>query len=320
MKSIAIMTSGGDAAGMSPAVKTCVEYLWKKGCKAFLVHDGLNGLIDNKIHEATNEDVKGIIHRGGTVLRSCRSSRFFDIAYRTQAKENLEKHGIEGLIVIGGDGSFSATNQFYADFKIPFAGIPATIDNDIPGTDYCLGVDTALNVIREAIDSIRDTADSFNRAFVIETMGRHCGYLAMTSALASGAEVCLVPEIDYNLDSIGERLRENVKNGQTYLIAVVAEGTNMGSYLSRWITDTIGMDSRLTTLGHIQRGGSPTVYDRIMAYKFSVAAVEGLLSGEKNQIIVYREGSFGTVPIESVADSHASIDPTLMKLCTPLCH
>ncbi len=320
MKSVAIMTSGGDAAGMSPAVKCCAEYLWSKGCKPFLVHDGLNGLIDDKITEAKPEDVSGIIHRGGTVLRSCRSERFFDIAHRTTARDNLKKHGIEGIIVIGGDGSFSATNQFYSDFQIPFAGIPATIDNDIAGTDYCLGVDTSLNVIRQAIDSIRDTADSFNRAFVIETMGRHCGYLAMTSALATGAEVCLVPEIDYDLDSIGNRLRSEVDNGRSYLIAVVAEGTQMGSYLTRWITDTIGMDARLTVLGHIQRGGSPTVYDRIMAYKFSVAAVDGLLSGEKNQIIVYKEGSFGTVPISTVADSHAKIDPTLINLCTPLCH
>ena len=187
------MTSGGDAAGMNPAVKCVVDYARKLGYKPFIIRGGLEGLIDGDVSEAQHSDVSGIMHRGGTVFRSSRSPRFFDIKFRQQAYDHLKKLGVEMLVVIGGDGSFSALNQFYNDFKIPFAGIPATIDNDIAGTDYCLGVDTALNMIRESIDSIRDTALSFNRAFVIETMGRDCGYLAMTSALASGAEICLVP-------------------------------------------------------------------------------------------------------------------------------
>lgn len=314
------MTSGGDAAGMSPAVKCVVEALWAKGLKAHLIYDGLNGLIDDNIKIAEPADVAGIMHRGGTVLRSCRCPRFFEIENRKIALENLKRREIEGLVVIGGDGSFSALNRFYNDFKIPFSGIPATIDNDIAGTDYCLGVDTALNVIREAVDSIRDTADSFRRAFVIETMGRHCGFLAVTSALASGAEICLVPEIDYNLDSIGERLRVEVANGRTHLIAIVAEGTNMGSYLTRWITDTIGMDARLTVLGHIQRGGSPTVYDRVMAYRMAHGAVNSLLDGGTNQIIVHRDGSFGTLPIEEVADTTYELKSGLIDLVRPLCH
>jgi 6-phosphofructokinase 1 len=313
------MTSGGDAAGMNPAVKCAVEYAASKGYKPYLVYDGLRGLIDDRIVEASREMVSGIMHKGGTVLRSSRSQRFFDIQYRRQAYENLKRRGIGKLIVIGGDGSFSALNQFYADFGVPFAGIPATIDNDIAGTDYCLGVDTALNMIRQSIDSIRDTASSFSRAFVIEVMGRHCGYLALTSALSSGAEICLVPELEYDLDSIGARLRHQIEHeNRGYIIAIVAEGTKMSDYLTRWIASTLDMDTRLTVLGHVQRGGSPTVYDRIMAYKFAVGAVEALDAGETNAIMVYRDGTYGHLPIHAVADAKYKLDPALMRLGKPL--
>ena len=317
MEGIAIMTSGGDAAGMNPAVKFCVEYSNKKGLKPFLIRNGLRGLIDNDISEAKKEDVSGILHRGGTVLRSSRSTRFFEDKYRQQAYENLEKLGIKKLIVIGGDGSFTALNRFYNEYKVPFAGIPATIDNDIPGTDYCLGVDTALNVIRESIDSIRDTALSFRRAFVIETMGRNCGYLAMTSALSSGAEICIAPELNYDLDSIGERLRVDVEGGRDYIMAVVAEGSNMAEYLTRWIKINLEMDARLTVLGHVQRGGSPTVRDRIMAYNYAVQAVESLLAGNTNQIMTFKDGSYGTAPID-IIDTKCKIDPTIIELASHL--
>ncbi len=311
------MTSGGDAAGMNPAVKCAVEYSRSLGYKPFLIYDGLKGMIANNIKEAGPMSVSGIINRGGTVLRSSRSKRFFEYDARKQAFENLKSHGITKLIVIGGDGSFRALNQFYSDFKVPFAGIPATIDNDIPGTDYCLGVDTALNMIREGVDSIRDTADSFSRAFVVETMGRHCGYLAMASAVTSGAEICLVPELEYDLDAIGERLRSQLENGRNFLIAIVAEGTNMSDYLTRWIHDSLNMDARLTILGHIQRGGSPTVRDRLMAYKFGVAAVESLHRGETNNIMVYRSGSFGTLPIHKVTDVAVNVDGKLRHPADP---
>lgn len=315
---LAIMTSGGDSAGMNPAIKCCTEYAAQKGYAPYLIYDGLRGFIDDNIVPATRELVSGIMHRGGTVLRSSRSKRFFDIEFRRQAFENLKKRNIQKLIVIGGDGSFRALNQFYNDFGVPFAGIPATIDNDIAGTDYCLGVDTALNVIRESIDSIRDTASSFSRAFIIEVMGRHCGYLAMASALSSGAEICLVPEIPYNLDTIGARLKADLKGGRRYVLGVVAEGTKMGDYLTRYINDSIGMEARLTVLGHVQRGGSPTVYDRVMAYKFSVAAVEALEAGQKNSIMVFRDGTYGHLPIHVVTDSKYVLDPALLKLAAPL--
>ena len=319
MEGIAIMTSGGDAAGMNPAVKCSVEHARSLGYKPYLIYNGLRGLIDDHIEEAGPQAVSGIINRGGTVLRSTRSKRFFEYESREKAYNNLKKHGIEKLVVIGGDGSFRALNQFYTDFKVPFAGIPATIDNDIPGTDYCLGVDTALNMIRESVDSIRDTANSFSRAFVVETMGRDCGYLAMAAAVTSGAEICMVPELEYDLDSIGERLRKQIEDGRNFLIAIVAEGTGMSDYLTRWIGDTLKMDARLTILGHIQRGGSPTVRDRLMAFKFAVAAVESLHRGETCNIMVYRSGDFGTLPIHKVTDTHCDVDPSLIALCKPLC-
>jgi len=318
MEGIAIMTSGGDAAGMNPAVKYAVEYSRSLGYKPFLIYNGLRGMIDDDIEEAQLNSVSGIISRGGTILRSSRSKRFFEYESRKAAFENLKRHGISKLIVIGGDGSFRALNQFHEDFKVPFAGIPATIDNDIPGTDYCLGVDTALNMIRDNVDSIRDTANSFSRAFVVEVMGRDCGYLAMASAVTSGAEICLVPELEYDLDAIGERLRVQLDNGRNFLIAIVAEGCNMGDYLTRWIHDTLKMDARLTILGHIQRGGSPSVRDRLMASKFAVAAVDSLHRGEPCNIMVYRSGNFGTLPVHRVADSPTPVDPDLLRLCKPL--
>jgi 6-phosphofructokinase 1 len=319
MEGIAIMTSGGDAAGMNPAIKCCVDYSRMLGYKPYLVHNGLRGLIDDNIMEAKSVAVSGILHRGGTILRSSRSKRFYEYECRQQAYDNLQNHGITKLIVIGGDGSFRALNQFYNDFKVPFAGIPATIDNDIPGTDYCLGVDTALNMIRQNVDSIRDTATSFSRAFVVETMGRHCGYLAMASAVTSGAEICLVPELEYDLEAIERRLRKQIGEGRRFLIAIVAEGCKMSDYLTRWISDTLKMDARLTILGHIQRGGSPTVRDRLMAFKFGIAAVDALHRGETNKIMVYRSGNFGTLPIHEVTDAKAGIDPILVEICKPLC-
>lgn len=317
---VAIITSGGDAAGMNPAIKSAAEYARKQGLSPYLVEWGLRGLIEGWIYEATAERLSGILHRGGTVLGSSRSKRFFDYKHRKSAYENLQKIGITKLIVIGGDGSFSALNQFYTDFGVPFAGIPATIDNDIAGTDYCLGVDTALNMIRQSVDSIRDTAASFSRAFVIEVMGRDCGYLAMTSALATGAEVCLVPEISYDLDSIAERMRKEKENGRRYVLGIVAEGTGMGESLTRWMGDALGMDSRLTVLGHVQRGGSPTVYDRIMAFKFAVAAVDSLQAGDQNRVIVFKNGTFGSEAISDIADTKHKVDQHLVDLCSELSH
>ncbi|MGB0143619.1 MAG: 6-phosphofructokinase [Akkermansiaceae bacterium] len=315
---IAILTSGGDAAGMNPAVKSAAEYAQNKGFTPYLVEWGLRGLIEGWIKEATPQALSGMIHRGGTALGSSRSKRFFELEFRKQAYEHLNRLGISKLIVIGGDGSFQALNQFYMDFEVPFAGIPATIDNDIPGTDYCLGVDTALNMIRSSVDSIRDTASSFSRAFVVETMGRDCGYLAMVSALATGADVCLVPEMDYGLDAVGERLRQERDAGKKYILGIVAEGTGMADSLTRWMGDALGMDARLTVLGHVQRGGSPTVYDRLMANKFAVQAVGCLIAGDTNRVVTFKQGIFGSKSIHDITDKVHRCSDDLLDLCRDL--
>lgn len=310
---IAIMTSGGDCAGMNPGIKRFVEYSIEKGLKPYLIFDGLEGLIDNRIQPATHADVAGIITKGGSVLRSSRSARFFAEHHRKQAYENLKSHGIDMLVVLGGDGSFRALDVFYREFGIAFCGIPATIDNDIFGTDYCLGVDTALNVIRQATDQIRDTASSSRRAFVIETMGRDCGYLALVSALTSGAEICLIPELPYDLDSLKKRFQAEIADGRTYMIAIVSEGVDFAPQLTRWLEDEVGMEARLTILGHTQRGGSPTVLDRLRAFEFVTIAIDALLAGSKDGVVFYKNCQMATRSIAEVVSGRSEISPVYLE-------
>jgi 6-phosphofructokinase 1 len=215
--------------------------------------------------------------------------------------------------VLGGNGSFAGLHQFYKDFNIKFCGIPSTIDNDINGTDYCLGVDTSLNIIKDAIDSIRDTASSSKRAFVIETMGRDCGYLALISALTSGADMCLIPEVKYSLDEYEKRFKTKIKNGKKYILAIIAEGIEQDSReISDWFKNTIGIDSQITILGYIQRGGNPSVYDRLMAYKFINYAIDSLLSGNNENIICYNKHGFNYKSIEDVNKPY-ELDTDLIK-------
>ncbi len=312
---IAIMCSGGDSAGMNPAIKTFVERALVHDEKPYLIYDGLEGLIDNKISLASYQDVSNIVHRGGTILRSSRSKRFFEYKYRKIAYENLQTLGIDKLVVLGGDGSFRAMGQFYEDFRVNFVGVPSTIDNDIFGTDYCLGVDTALNVIRVSIDQIRDTASSFRRAFVIETMGRDCGYLALVSSVTSGAEVCIIPELKYDLKSLGNRLKSQIENGRIYALCIVSEGAKVTDKVAKWIEEDVGMQARVTILGHTQRGGNPTVYDRLMAFKFSRMAVDKLLSDDKShEVIVFKDSKFEFVSIEYINSGKYQIEPELLTL------
>ncbi len=301
---LAIMCSGGDAPGMNPAIKKFVDYVYKKGVDAYLIYDGLEGLIDNTIEKASHQKVAGIMHNGGTILRSSRSKRFFDIKYRQRAFDNLHSRGIDGLIVLGGDGSFRAMEVFSSEFDINFVGIPSTIDNDIYGTEYCLGVDTALNVIRDSLDKIRDTASSFKRAFIIEVMGRDCGFLAIVSAMISGAEVCVIPEVDFNYEKVGKRLSDEVVDGRKYIIAIVAEGTKKTTEVYNWIQDEIGLETRVSILGHIQRGGNPSVYDRLMAFDFTVIAINYLLENDNsNKVVVYQKGEFKFMEIAEVVSN-----------------
>ncbi len=298
---LAIMCSGGDAAGMNPAIKKFVDYSFKLGERAFLIYDGLEGLIDNNIKEAKHIDVAGILHLGGTIIRSSRSKRFFEYEHRKQAFENLQKHNIKGLIVLGGDGSFRAMEKFSSEFDLNFVGIPSTIDNDINGTEYCLGSDTALNVIRDALDKIRDTASSFNRAFLVEVMGRDCGHLAIISAMASGAEVCVIPEVPFEPKELGKRLKQEVEEGRKYALAIVAEGTKKTQEVYEWLQESVGLETRVSILGHIQRGGNPTVRDRLMAFDFTIVAIEHLRSSNNsNKIVVFQEGKFKLIEIKEV--------------------
>lgn len=310
---IAILCSGGDASGMNPALKRFVEYAYSHGMEPYFVHHGFEGLIDNLIAPAGYSDVTGIITRGGTKIGSARSKRFMESSFRSIAAENLKSHGITMLIVLGGDGSFRGMERFYTEHGISFCGIPSTIDNDINGTDYCLGVDTALGVIKDAIDQIRDTASSFRRAFIIETMGRNCGYLALISAMTSGAELCLIPEIPVNLDDYKGCFESQIAKGRDYFIVVVSEALN-STEVAQWFEKELGFESRVSVLGHIQRGGNPSVYDRLMAYKFVTYAIDALVEGKTHSVICYTKSHFTFRTIDEVALHPYRIDEELLTL------
>jgi len=302
--SLAIMCSGGDAPGMNPAIKKFVDYAYNKGQKTYFIYEGLEGLIDNNIKEGTHRDVVGILHIGGTIIRSSRSKRFFEYEYRAQAYENLKALDVTGVVVLGGDGSFRAMQRFSSEFDINFVGIPSTIDNDIYGTEYCLGVDTSLNVIRDALDKIRDTAASFNRAFIVEVMGRDCGYLALASAIISGAEVCVIPEVEFEKEALEKKLQFEIAHGRKYVLAIVSEGTKKTSEVHSWIQEKLGLETRVSILGHIQRGGNPTVHDRLMAFDFTILAVDYLLAhSDSNKVVVFNKGEFSFMEIEDIVSN-----------------
>jgi len=314
-KNIAILCSGGDVSGMNPALKHFVEYSFKNTLIPYFIYDGYEGLIDNNIKKATYQDVAGIINRGGTMIRSARSKRFLEKKFRKIAKENLDLLGIKMLVVLGGDGSFRGLDIFYKEFGIKFCAIPATIDNDIHGTEYCLGVDTALNIIKTSIDAIRDTASSFKRAFIIETMGRDCGYLALISHLTSGSELCLIPEIEYDLAKLNQEFKTQIKNGRKYFIVIASEGIQQDlNEIAKWFENTIGIEARISVLGHVQRGGNPSIYDRLMAYKFITYAIDNLLNGEDESIICYTKKGFVYKSIDEVTKTPHKIDDELLLL------
>lgn len=314
MDKIAILCSGGDVSGMNPALKRFVEYSYAKNMQPFFVYNGYEGLIDDNIHEARYEDVAGIMIRGGTKIRSARSARFKEASYRAMAAENLRQKGITKLVVLGGDGSFRGMERFHKETGIAFCGIPSTIDNDINGTDYCLGVDTALNVIKNAIDSIRDTASSFRRAFVIETMGRDCGYLGLVTALTSGAEMCLIPEIPIDFREYKGCFESQIRKGRDYFIAIVSEGLKNAPEVAQWFEEELGFESRVSVLGHIQRGGNPSVYDRLMAYQFVTHAIDALEEGNNNCVICYSKSHFNLKSIAEVALNPYVLDKELLML------
>ncbi|MGB9745222.1 MAG: ATP-dependent 6-phosphofructokinase [Desulfurella sp.] len=277
MKRIGVLTSGGDCSGINATLKAIVEEAYKNNIRVTGFLEGYNGLVNNLAIELTPLQVSGILQRGGTILMTSRCEEFMQESGFKKALKTLEEEKIEGLIVIGGDGSLRGAKKL-AESGIVCVGIPESIDNDIYGTDMALGVDTALNIITNAIDIIRDTASSHKRAFVIETMGRESGYLALMSAMASGAEAVLIPEVEYDIDSIMNRLKQEHERGRKYSIVVVAEGVKKTQEVTEKLKKEAGFDTRLTILGHIQRGGNPSVFDRTLGMRLGIKAVQSLIN------------------------------------------
>ncbi len=282
---IGVFTSGGDAPGMNACIRAVVRGARYHGIEVYGIKRGYSGMIEGKINKMNSKSVSSIIQRGGTILKSARSEEFRTAEGRKKAFENLQEHGIQGLVCIGGDGSFTGANIFYKEFGVPIVGAPGTIDNDIYGTDFTIGFDTAVNTAVEAIDKIRDTASSHDRVFFIEVMGRDSGYIAIRSGICGGAEIVMVPETSTTIDDVVRILESEKKRSKTSSIVIVAEGDEEGNAME--IAAKVKkrmdfLDIKVTTLGHVQRGGSPTAKDRILASRMGLYAVEGLLKGEKD--------------------------------------
>lgn len=285
MAKVAILTSGGDSPGMNACLRACVRYAIYKDLDVFGVERGYKGLIDNKINYMNNRSVSGIVQRGGTILRSARCPEFKDLEYQQQAAETLRAYGVNNLIVIGGDGSFRGAKDLSDNCGINVIGIPGTIDNDLAYTDYTLGFDSAVNTVLWAINALRDTMDSHDRVSLLEVMGRHCGDIALYSAVAGGVEYVLTPEVPYDLDEIASSIKFSLKRGKTSNMIVLAEGAGNKEEICERIKQKTGISVKTTTLGHIQRGGSPSMADRILAAKFAVRAVDLLLQNQTNRAV-----------------------------------
>ena|SRR5690554_1873068 len=292
---IGVLTSGGDAPGMNAAIRTVVRAAIHYNMESWAIYRGYHGLIRGELEPLTSRSVSGIIQRGGTILKSARSEQFKTKEGREAAVEMLQRHGIEALIVIGGDGSFRGALEL-DKLGIKVIGIPATIDNDIACTDYSIGFDTAVNTVMDAVNKIRDTASSHERVYVVEVMGRHSGYIALYSGLAGGADVIVIPEVPYDVKNVCEHIKHANQQGKTYNIVIVAEGADHGGLdgdfdgspslaIGRYIEKHTGYDTRITILGHIQRGGAPTVSDRLLASRLAYHAVELVYQGRSGRMV-----------------------------------
>ena len=284
MKTIGILTSGGDAPGMNAAIRAVVRSAIYYGCKVYGINRGYKGLIEEDLEEMNLSSVGDIIHRGGTILKSSRCEEFKTEEGRKIAVKVLKKYGIDCLVVIGGDGSFNGALKL-TELGFPAIGLPGTIDNDLAYTDYTIGFDTTINTIIDAIGKIRDTSSSHERVNIIEVMGRHCGDLALYAGLAGGAETIIVPEINYNVDDVCNKLDTTKKRGKRHSIIILAEGVGNAQDFGKEIVARTNADLRVTILGHVQRGGSPTAFDRILASKMGVRAVELLLDGKAGRVV-----------------------------------
>ena len=316
---MAVLTSGGDAPGMNAAVRAVTRTALAQRWEVVGIEAGYRGLIEGRFQQLGSRGVGGILQRGGTVLGTARSTQFASPEGQQLAAGKLEKAGVEGLVVIGGEGSLTGALRLQ-EHGVKVVGIPATIDNDVFGTDTAIGVDTALNTALEAIDRIKDTASSHQRAHVVEVMGRRCGYLALMSGIAGGAEVVLVPEFEANPQEIMQAFSSSWKQGKPHFIVVAAEGAPLSAEdIHKYINDTEGtFESRLTVLGHIQRGGSPTAFDRILASRMGTSAVKVLSEGESGMMIGLRGRRTEYIPLEEVVGQVRLLDADLYEMAEVL--
>ncbi len=317
MKKIAVLTSGGDAPGMNAAIRAAVRTGVAKGMEMYGVRNGYEGLIDGKIIPLGARDVGGILQRGGTILGSARSSEFKTQPGQVKALRSLHQEGIDGLIVIGGNGSQTGANSLQS-LGFPVNGVASTIDNDLCGSDITIGVDTALNIALEAIDRLKITASSHQRAFLIEVMGRDCGYLALMSAIAGGAEMVVIPEVETTPEEVASGLTEAYLKGKAHAIVVVAEGAKYNAAkLDEYFCqhrERLGFDLRMTILGHVQRGGNPGAYDRILASRLGSAAVEAMARGETGVLAGMVKSEVTLTPLKEVVTHKKQIDLRLFEL------
>ncbi|HHW48034.1 MAG TPA: 6-phosphofructokinase [Clostridiaceae bacterium] len=314
IKTIGVLTSGGDAPGMNAAIRSVVRTGIYYGFKVVGIRKGYNGLINGDITEMSLRSVSDIIHRGGTILQSARCSEFKTEAGLKKAMTMAKVFGIDAIVVIGGDGSFRGARDL-SKYGMIVIGVPGTIDNDIGCTDYTIGYDTALNTVQDAIDKIRDTAYSHERCSVLEVMGRHAGYIALNVGIAGGAEVVLLPEKSYdiNMDVI-KPIIEGRNRGKKHYVVIVAEGVGGAIDIAKEIEEKTGIETRATILGHIQRGGSPTAYDRVTASIMGAKAVEVLKDGKKNRVICMKNSQVIDMDIDEALETKKSIDKGLIEL------
>lgn len=313
MKTIGVLTSGGDAPGMNAAIRAVVRTAIYNGVRVLGIEQGYNGLINGNIKEMQLSSVADIIHRGGTKLRTARSEEFKTEEGRKKALNVLEVFGIDGLIVIGGDGSFRGAQKLN-ELGLPTVGIPGTIDNDLGYTDYTIGFDTAVNTVLDAVSKIRDTSTSHGRANIIEVMGRHCGDIALYSGLAGGAESIIVPEVGYEVDNVCKKLLQGKNRGKLHSIIMIAEGVGNANQLGEEIEEKTGIETRVTILGHIQRGGSPTARDRILASQMGAEAVNLLLAGEACKVVGIKDNKIMSMNTDEALGYERDLDQEMYKL------
>jgi 6-phosphofructokinase 1 len=317
VKSIGMLTSGGDAPGMNAAIRAVTRAAIFNGMRVFGIYRGYKGLISNEIEEFKTNSVSNIIQKGGTILKTARCEEFMTEAGRKTAYENMQRHGIDALVVIGGDGSLTGAGVFANEYNIPIVGLPGTIDNDLNGTDTTIGYDTALNTIMESMDKIRDTATSHERLFFVEVMGRNCGYLALNSAIASGAEAAIIPEISIEKDQLAELINQGFRKSKSSSMVLVTESEVTGGAMNlaeRVKKEYPQYDVRVSILGHLQRGGSPTAQDRILASRMGVAAIQALLENQRNVMIGIRENEIDYVPFKRAIKKDREISPELLEV------